>query len=84
MTATVSAARGASDQPPHLLADPFAESCAQAVARRGSPHASPAASTARAVLGVEAEEAEDAQPVLGDPLVGVADEADAAGARISA
>ena len=33
----------------------------------------------RAELGVEAEEAEDAEPVLGDPPVGVADEADTAG-----
>ena len=35
-----------------------------------------------AVFGMEAEEAEDAEPVLGDPPLGLADEADTAGEQV--
>ena len=66
------------DQPAHLVADALARQRAQAVAGADRRRQPAGIDGAVAVFGAEAQEAQDAQPVLGDPLVGVADEADAA------
>ena len=70
------------DQPAHLLADALGRQVAQPLARADRRREPLAVDVAGAVLGVEAEEAEDAQPVLGDPPVGLADEADATGEQV--
>ncbi len=69
-------------QAAHLVADALARQRAQSVAGADRRRQTGSIDIARAVLGVEAEEAQDAQPVLGNPPVGVADEADAPGDNV--
>ena len=74
---------GSREQLQHLACIRSPERDEQRVSRRSLQAASAAAAGSPfAVPGMEAEEAEDAQVVLGDAGGGVADEADAAGFQV--
>ena len=84
MAATAGAGSGGGEELGHLGADPLAREPVEAVLRRGAGGEAVGVEAARrvAVPGVEAEEAQDAQIVLGDPRRRVADEAHAARAEV--
>ena len=69
----------AGDELPHLLSDPLRREFAQPLPRPDRGGEPGRIELVMAVFGMEAEEAEDAQAILGDSLRRVADEADAAG-----
>ncbi len=65
------------DQPAHLLPDPLRRKPPQPVAGPDRRRQALRVESTGPEFGIETEEAEDTQPVLRNPLTGVADEADA-------
>ena len=78
MIATVGAGSRQAEQLEQLVGDPLARQRHQVVGARGAGVERRGVGLARPEAGVEAEEAQDPQMILGDALQRIADEADVA------